>query len=235
MYAIANLHDSLSSRRRNSFSSPTKDSEAKPNTQPSSSTSSTPTYSGTKEKRKNNKKPQKKVSPDVQPQTYSSEKINEEIGLATQNATNLINALTLLGPNSDVENDLELQELVQKCKSSSEQLVKIISMVTEGNELGPLLQSNDQVQGALAAFSDCESGATREAEISSSTRGIENDGRNNKLAASRIHKDFDDLISLDSYSAANSLPTNGFIPDSSLLDDPFADPITPSRTPEPEP
>ncbi|CAG8543941.1 1963_t:CDS:10 [Acaulospora morrowiae] len=229
MYAISHLHDSLTSRRGGSFSSTRRDSEPKPVTQSSSSTSSNPSP---KEKRKNVKS-SKTESPNAKPQTYSSDKINEEIGLATQNATNLINALTLLGPKTDAKNDFELQELVQKCKSSSEQLVKIISTVTEGSKLGPLLQSNDQVQGALSIYSDFESGNSgiSDDRISSITRKTE-DNAKAKRSTTKIRRETDDLIDFDT---SNSSANNGIVPDNSLLDDPFADPVTPPRTPEPEP
>ncbi|RHZ72833.1 hypothetical protein Glove_238g10 [Diversispora epigaea] len=217
MSSIAHLHDSLSYRsgsvRRGSASKPVS---------PSSSSSSTIP----KEKRKAIKstKPTKpnsskqKVEKEIQ--TYSSEKVNEEIGLATQNAANLINVLTLLGSNAD-KDDPELQTYVHKCKSSSEQLIKIIATVTEGTMLGPLLQSNDQLQGALAIYSDFASGVSKD-------KNHESTEISKRTQAAKIHKDFEDLIDFDSFSTAktvNSSSNGHFVYESSLMDDdPFADP-----------
>ncbi|CAG8447209.1 8311_t:CDS:10 [Diversispora eburnea] len=191
MNSIAHLHENLSHRsgsvRRGSASS-------KPVSPPSSSSSTIP-----KEKRKVTKPIKSNNKPKVEReiQTYSSEKVNEEIGLATQNAANLINVLTLLGSNAD-KDDPELQTYVRKCKSSSEQLIKIIATVTEGTMLGPLLQSNDQLQGALAIYSDFASGVSKDKENNESTE------ISKRTQAAKIHKDFEDLIDFDSFSTAKT-------------------------------
>ena len=71
----------------------------------------------------------------------------------------MVNALTLLNSDADFENDPELQEFVTKCKTSSEQLIKIISTISDSAQLGPLLQCNDQLQGALELYSNyCKDG-----------------------------------------------------------------------------
>ncbi|CAG8608787.1 2149_t:CDS:10 [Dentiscutata erythropus] len=135
MYAIAHLYDSVNHKA--GFSR--RNSSTRPVPQIPSSTSS-------KERREsldksNNKGPQ---SP-----TYSPEK---EIGMATQNATNLLNAIILLTPNANIEKDPEIQKLFRKCKDSSEQLGKIIPFVMDSDKLGPLLQANDQTLDALSKY-----------------------------------------------------------------------------------
>ncbi|CAJ0900917.1 1027_t:CDS:2, partial [Entrophospora sp. SA101] len=108
----------------------------------------------------NNKKKQherQSSSKPNKPEKYTPSQVNQEIGSAIQNATNLVNAITLLNPDMDFENDDELQECVAKCKASSEQLFKIIPTISGGTQLGPLLQCNDQIQGALELYSKyCE-------------------------------------------------------------------------------
>ncbi|CAG8631217.1 2458_t:CDS:2, partial [Racocetra fulgida] len=92
------------------------------------------------------------------PSSSSSKEDRKKIGLAAQNAINLENALILLTPNTNLEKDPEIQKLVRKCKDSSEQFFKIIPTVMDDDKMGPLLQSNDQVQAALSKYSEyCES------------------------------------------------------------------------------
>ncbi|CAG8678407.1 7161_t:CDS:10 [Funneliformis caledonium] len=170
------------------------------------------------------------------PVTYSSEKINEAIGLATQNATNLINALTFLNPGSDLEKDYELQELFRKCKSSSEILIKIIPTVTDGNKLGPLLQSNDQVQGSLSIYSEyCK----KDNEVNNITSGVKSiklqKQKENVFDHKKKNQAEGNLIDFDSFSSNKN--SSYKIENSAYTDpfaDPFADPETPSKTQEPE-
>ncbi|GBB95896.1 hypothetical protein RclHR1_02640010 [Rhizophagus clarus] len=182
--------------------------------------------------------------------TYSSEKINEAIGLATQNATNLVNALTLLSPGSDLSKDTELQELVRKCKSSSEILMKMIpAAVSDKSRIGPLLQSNDQVQDALTLYSEFSS---KDDGINNVTSGIKNINlqkqkeidddlsglglnkkKNQAEEAAKIHKDFGDLIDFDAFSSKTNSNTADNYDNNSTYTDPFADPFADPVTTEP--
>ncbi|RIB11225.1 hypothetical protein C2G38_2203984 [Gigaspora rosea] len=209
MYAIAHLYDSVNYKA--GFSR--RNSSTRPVPQIPSSTSS-------KERREsldksNNKSPQPPKSP-----TYSPEK---EIGLATQNATNLLNAIILLTPNSNIEKDPEIQKLVRKCKDSSDQLTKIIPFAVDDDKLGSLIQANDQILAALSKYSEeCESSQN------SKSKSISPEIKPKKISsqaqeAAKIHKDFGDLIDFDSFSASSQ--SNNIVYDNSLLEDPFADPF----------
>ncbi|KAG9297469.1 hypothetical protein G9A89_020871 [Geosiphon pyriformis] len=97
----------------------------------------------------------KSSGPDEKP--ISAAKINEEIGIANQYATNLINAITLLPSGTSIEalnGNEEIQKYLQKCREISKELAKIIQKVTDGAQLGPLLQTNDQLMGALQIYED---------------------------------------------------------------------------------
>ncbi|CAG8744826.1 14459_t:CDS:2, partial [Dentiscutata heterogama] len=148
-----------------------------------------------------------------------------EIGMATQNATNLLNAIILLTPNANIEKDPEIQKLVRKCKDSSEQLGKIIPFVMDSDKLGPLLQANDQTLDALSKYSEvCESFSQN-----SKSKNISSEIKPRKISsqaqeAAKIHKDLD-LIDFDSFSASSHSADNNIVYDNSLLDDPFADPF----------
>ncbi|CAG8723624.1 21892_t:CDS:2, partial [Racocetra persica] len=152
--------------------------------------------------------------------------INQEIGLAAQNATNLENALILLTPNTNIEKDPEIQKLVRKCKDSSEQLVKIIPTVMDDDKMGPLLQSNDQVQAALSKYSEhCESFSQN-----SNSKNISSEIKQKKITfqsqdSAKIHKDLD-LIDFDAFYTSNHSANDNIVYDNSLLDDPFADPFS---------
>ncbi|CAG8779034.1 6164_t:CDS:2, partial [Cetraspora pellucida] len=121
MYAVSHLYDNVNHKagysRRNSGTRPVP--------QIPSSTSS-------KDERKSLDKSNNKRS---QSPTYSYEKINQEIGMAAQNATNLENALILVTQNTNIEKDPEIQKLVRKCKDSSEQLVKIIPTIMDDDKI----------------------------------------------------------------------------------------------------
>ncbi|CAJ0840652.1 13785_t:CDS:2 [Entrophospora sp. SA101] len=157
----------------------------------------------------NNKKKQherQSSSKPNKPEKYTPSQVNQEIGSAIQNATNLVNAITLLNPDMDFENDDELQECVAKCKASSEQLFKIIPTISGGTQLGPLLQCNDQIQGALELYSKyCED--CKKSDLDDVTSNFEKTKLQNNT---REKKSFD------------------------YTKDPFADPISPSRTPDPD-
>ncbi|CAG8704006.1 15822_t:CDS:10 [Rhizophagus irregularis] len=187
---------------------------------------------------------------ETRPVTYSPEKINETIGLATQNATNLVNALTLLSPGSDLTKDTELQELVHKCKSSSEILMKMIpTAVTDKSRIGPLLQSNDQVTDALALYSEFNSSDNEVNNVTSGIKNIKlqkqkeidddisglglNKKKNQAEEAAKIHKDFGDLIDFDAFSSKTNSNTSDNYDSNSTYTDPFADPFADPVTTEP--
>ncbi|CAJ0648214.1 4635_t:CDS:2 [Entrophospora sp. SA101] len=164
------------------------------------------------------------------------ERQSSKIGSAIQNATNLVNAITLLNPDMDFENDDELQECVAKCKASSEQLFKIIPTISGGTQLGPLLQCNDQIQGALELYSkyceDCKKSDLDDVTSNFEKTKLQNNTREKKsFDYTKSNKEFDDLIDFDSYVSSTVYSKN--LTDDPF-EDPFADPISPSRTPDPD-
>ncbi|CAJ0754087.1 9153_t:CDS:2 [Entrophospora sp. SA101] len=170
------------------------------------------------------------------PEKYTPSQVNQEIGSAIQNATNLVNAITLLNPDMDFENDDELQECVAKCKASSEQLFKIIPTISGGTQLGPLLQCNDQIQGALELYSkyceDCKKSDLDDVTSNFEKTKLQNNTREKKsFDYTKSNKEFDDLIDFDSYVSSTVYSKN--LTDDPF-EDPFADPISPSRTPDPD-
>ncbi|RIA83542.1 hypothetical protein C1645_880419 [Glomus cerebriforme] len=239
---LANLHNSSTHRSSTSnvvHSTSTRGSGSRSTPSSSSSLSSINSKEKNKSGPSSSGRSKKGQQSERKAVTYSSEKINEAIGLATQNATNLVNALTLLSPGTDLEKDSELQELVHKCKSSSEILIKMIPTVTDGSRLGPLLQSNDQIQGALTLYSEFHSPDKEVNDVTSGIKNIklqkqkENDdgGLNKKRSeAAKIHKDFENLIDFDSFSSNIISNTDDNNDDNS---DPFADPFADPATPEP--
>ncbi|CAB4378595.1 unnamed protein product [Rhizophagus irregularis] len=254
---LANLHNGTTHRTSISnvgLAASTKGPGSKSTSSSNSSSSSSVTN---KEKDKEKSKSgtsgvrsKKGQQSETRPVTYSPEKINETIGLATQNATNLVNALTLLSPGSDLTKDTELQELVHKCKSSSEILMKMIpTAVTDKSRIGPLLQSNDQVTDALALYSEFNSSDNEVNNVTSGIKNIKlqkqkeidddisglglNKKKNQAEEAAKIHKDFGDLIDFDAFSSKTNSNTSDNYDSNSTYTDPFADPFADPVTTEP--
>ncbi|CAI2173422.1 1298_t:CDS:10 [Funneliformis geosporum] len=126
------------------------------------------------------------------------------IGLATQNATNLINALTLLSPGSDLEKDYELQEIFRK------------------------------LQGSLSIYSEYCKNDNEVNSITSGVKSIklQNQKENDVYQAEGNLIDFDSFPS--NTNSSYSIDNNNNSAYADPFADPFADPETPSKSPESE-